>query len=321
MRIPKIKSKDLLTVTDFSPEEIINVFNFAIKLKKIHKSGKRQKILRDKTLAMIFDKSSTRTRVSFEAGIAQLGGQGLFLEGDTLQLGRGESPSDTAKVLSRYVDGIMIRTFSHKVIEDLAKFSDVPVINGLTDSYHPCQALTDYFTIYETHKNLKKVKLAYIGDGSNNMAHSLLLCGALLGSDITISTPKKFLPDLEIQEKAYKIASLTDSNISITTDIEEAAHKANYLYTDVWTSMGQEREANKRKKALGSYKITKKLLDKSAPQCKVMHCLPAHRGEEIDADVIDSDDSIVFDQAENRLHLQKAVMCALMANNKKRGTL
>jgi len=321
MRIPKVKSKDLLTVTDLSAEEIINIFNFAKKLKKIHKNGKRQKILRDKTLAMIFDKSSTRTRVSFEAGMAQLGGHGLFLDGDTLQLGRGETPSDTAQVLSRYVDGIMIRTFSHEVVEDLAKNSSIPVINGLTDSYHPCQALTDYFTIYELNKNLKDVKMAYVGDGSNNMANSLLLCGAVLGSSIAIAAPKKFLPDLEIQEKAYKIQSLTGANILITTDIEEAAHKANFLYTDVWTSMGQEKEANKRKKALGSYKISKKLLDKSDPHCRVMHCLPAHRGEEIDADVIDSDVSIVFDQAENRLHVQKAVTCALMVNNKKRGTL
>ncbi|MCP4135296.1 MAG: ornithine carbamoyltransferase [bacterium] len=311
MRIPKLKTNHLLTVMDLDKDEIIDLFNLAKKLKKDVKKRKCRNILKGQSLAMIFEKSSTRTRVSFETGMTQLGGHSLFLSADDIQLGRGETIADTARVMSRYVDGIMIRTFSHEEAQELAANSEIPVINGLTDSYHPCQTLTDYFTIYEREDDLKNVKLAYIGDG-NNMANSLLLGAAILGTRITIASPKKYSPDLEVIETAYKISALSGAKIDVTDDIDKAVEGANYIYTDVWVSMGQEKEVAKRKKAFTKFKITKKLLEKCAPGCKVMHCLPAHRGEEIDADVLESDQSIVFDQAENRLHVQKAVMCALM---------
>ena len=311
MKIPHVRTKDLLTVTDLTREETFAIFEFTARLKYDLKRGKKHEYLKKKSLAMIFEKSSTRTRVSFETGMYQLGGQALFLSGNDIQLGRGEPFSDTAKVLSRYVDGIMIRTDSHHKLIDLAREASIPVINGLTDDYHPCQALTDLFTIYEREKSLSGIKLAYLGDG-NNMAHSLLLCSAIVGVDISVATPKNYKPDIHVVDRAYQLSSVSGANISITSDIEEAAENASYLYTDVWTSMGQEKEAAKRKKAFAKYKISRRLIEKAAPGCKVMHCLPAHRGEEIDADVIDSESSIIFDQAENRLHVQKALMCALM---------
>lgn len=312
MKIPKVKTKDLLNVADLSREEILNLFDFTVKLKKDRQKGKRHTYLKKKSLAMIFEKSSTRTRVSFEAGIYQLGGQALFLSTSDIQLGRGETFADTAKVLSRYVDGIMIRTDDHQKVTDLAREATIPVINGLTDSFHPCQALTDYFTIYERNRDLKNIKMAYVGDG-NNVANSLLLCAAILGSKISVATPKKYQPDIAVVEKAYQISSLSGAEITITSDIKAAVRDANYLYTDVWISMGQEKETARRKKDFAGFKITLDLVKKSAPGCKVMHCLPAHRGEEIDANVIDSPHSIVFDQAENRLHVQKSIMCALMS--------
>ena len=260
---------------------------------------------------MIFEKSSTRTRVSFETGVIQLGGDALFLSKDDIHLGKGESLPDTARVLSRYVDGIMIRTFSQEMVIDIARYVDIPVINGLTDSYHPCQALTDFFTIYERESNLSDAKLAYIGDG-NNVASSLLLCAAILGVNISVASPKGYMPPKEIIERALSLSSKSGADINLTTDLNTAVENSNYIYTDVWVSMGQEKEANKRKKALSKYKLTSKLLSKCPDNCWVMHCLPAHRGEEIDDDVIDSEKSIVFDQAENRLHLQKALLCTLM---------
>ncbi len=312
MKIPKFKSKHLLTVTDFSKDEILTLFKFTKKLKKYNKQSKNHYLLKDKTLGMIFEKSSTRTRVSFETGINQLGGNGIFLNSNDIQLGRGETIADTARVLSRYIDAIMIRTFEHEKIIELAKFSGVPVINGLTDSYHPCQALTDFFTIYEDIDiNFNKIKIAYIGDG-NNMLHSLLLCSAILGAGIAIATPTQYAPDTKISDYAREIAKSSGSKIVITDDINEAAHNADYLYTDVWASMGQEKEAEIRKKIFFRYKISLDLINNFAPHAKVMHCLPAHRGEEIDADVIESDHSIIFNQAENRLHVQKAIMSILM---------
>jgi len=260
---------------------------------------------------MIFEKSSTRTRVSFETGIYQLGGQALFLSTSDIQLGRGEPFSDTAKVLSRYVNGIMIRTDDHDKVLSLAREASIPVINGLTDSYHPCQALTDFYTMYEKSGTLKGLKLAYVGDG-NNVANSLIITAALLGIDIAVASPEKYKPEIEIVEEAYRYASRNGSSITITSDIDEAVKDADYLYTDVWTSMGQEKETARRKKAFAKYKITMEMVRKCSPGCMIMHCLPAHRGEEIDADVIDSSQSIIFDQAENRLHVQKAVMCVLM---------
>ena len=313
MIIPKVKSKDLLKVTDLSKEEILKIFGLTTDLKSDLKNGICNYYLKNKTLAMIFEKSSTRTRVSFETGIQQLGGFGLFLSGDDTQIGRGETFSDTAKVLSRYVDGIMIRTFSQEQVEALSKNSAVPVINGLTDTFHPCQSLADYFTIYEREDDISKVKLVYVGDG-NNMANSLLLGASILGVNISIATPKKYsLPD-DIIEIAVSLAADSGADIEITNNIDEAVKNADYIYTDVWISMGQEKEASERKKDFADYKVTRDLVKKCSDNCKVMHCLPAHRGEEIDGDVLDSSSSIVFDQAENRLHIQKAIMCVLMTD-------
>ncbi|MCL2026160.1 MAG: ornithine carbamoyltransferase [Leptospirales bacterium] len=311
MKIPKVKTKDIIDGTELSAKETLALFEFTTELKNDLRKGRKHEHLAKKSLAMIFEKNSTRTRVSFEAGIYQLGGQAIFLSGNDIQISRGEPLSDTAKVLSRYVDGIMIRTDKHEKAINLAKESNVPVINGLTDMYHPCQALADIFTIYERQKSFKNIKLTYLGDG-NNVAHSLLIICSLLGVNISIASPKGYQPDSDVIAAAEKLAASSGSDLLITSDITKAVKGANYLYTDVWTSMGQEKEAVKRRKIFSSYRITRELLKKASPGCLVMHCLPAHRGEEIDADVIDSERSIIFDQAENRLHTQKAVMCALM---------
>ena len=311
MKPPKLHKKDVLRVTDLSKEEMYGLFEFAEHLKKAQKSGKKTHILKDKVLAMIFEKNSTRTRVSFEVGMYQLGGSALFLSKNEIQLSRGESVADTAKVLSRYVDGIMIRTDAHNKVTELAEEADVPVINGLSDFEHPCQTLADFFTMYERNKKLEKQNLVYIGD-SNNVANSLLLGAAILGINITIVSPKKYLPDNKVIEEARKFAKSSGTIITVSSNIASSVQNADYLYTDVWISMGQEKEASKRKKDLANFKISSKLMRQCPPYCKVMHCLPAHRGEEIDSDVMDSDSSIIFEQAENRLHVQKALLCALM---------
>lgn len=311
MKIPIVKNSHLISETDFTAEEIYAVLRFAAKLKSDLKKGKRHEYLKGKVLAMIFEKNSTRTRVSFETGMFQLGGRAIFLSAGDIQISRGESFTDTAKVLSRYVNGIMLRTDSHQKAAELAAEADIPVINGLTDSFHPCQSFTDMFTIYERERTFSGIKLAYLGDG-NNVANSLLLSSALVGLDIAVASPKGYLPDPKITAKARAIASISGSRITVTNSVEEAVKDAKYLYTDVWTSMGQEKEAAKRKKAFPAYSITEKTLGGAAQDCKVMHCLPAHRGEEISGSVMDSDRSIIFDQAENRLHVQKAILCALM---------
>lgn len=315
MKIPAVTTKDLLTVTDLTRKEIIGLFNLAEKLKKEHRSGKITRCLEGKTLGMIFEKKSTRTRVSFEAGMFQLGGYALFLSSDDIQLGRGETIADTARVLSRYVDGIMIRTYAHEKVIELAENASIPVINGLSDMYHPCQALSDFFTIYERESDMAGVKLAYVGDG-NNVAHSLLLGSALLGMSVSVACPREYMPDRDIVAQAFRLSSQTGAKITLTSDINMAVESADYLYTDVWVSMGQEKGAGKRKRVLSKYKITSRLLEKCAADCRVMHCLPAHRDEEIESDVMDSDRSIILDQAENRLHFQKALMCALMTKKK-----
>ncbi len=311
MKIPKLNTKNLLSIADFSKEEIISIFEFTSKLKKYLKHGRSHKFLSGKTLGMIFEKSSTRTRVSFETGIFQLGGHALFLDSSDIQIGRGETIADTARVLSKYVDAVMIRTFSHSNVEELAANAGIPVINGLSDQTHPCQALADLFTIYERAGDLTKVKLFYVGDG-NNVANSLILGAAILGISFSAACPRIYFPDKEVLKKAGQLSLRSGAEINITPDIDEAARNADFIYTDVWVSMGQEKELKKKKKILSKYKITKELLGKCAPGCLVMHCLPAHRGEEIDSEVMDSDKSIIFEQAENRLHVQKAVMCALM---------
>ncbi|MGM0501639.1 MAG: ornithine carbamoyltransferase [Bacillota bacterium] len=303
--------ENLLTVQDLNLEEIKGLFTLATELKYKKNEGIAHKCLAGKSLGMIFAKSSTRTRVSFETGIYQLGGQGIFLSSNDIQLGRGETISDTAKVLSRYLDGIMIRTFAQSDVEELAAESSIPVINGLTDLYHPCQALADLFTIQEQKGSLKEIKLAYIGDG-NNMAHSLLLAAAKVGMDIAIASPEDYQVQENVALAAQNIASESNSEVELLISPQEAVEEADVVYTDVWASMGDEDEAEERKKIFKSYQVDQDLMKLAAEEAIFLHCLPAHRGEEVTADVIDGSQSVVFDQAENRLHLQKAIMAKLM---------
>lgn len=306
-----LQGKDLLSIYDLSLEEIKLIFRIAEQLKSDQKIGKPHPYLKGKTLGMIFQKSSTRTRVSFEVGMAQLGGNALYLSGNDLQLGRGETIADTARVLSRYLDGIMIRTFSHQDVEELAFYSTIPVINGLTDLLHPCQILADLFTIKEKKGKLAGLKLAFIGDG-NNVAHSLLYGCSKLGLDLAIASPQGYQPDREIVERANVLAEKTGSQITITPDPLEAATGADVLYTDVWASMGQEKEQEERLKAFAGYQVNSQLLRAANKDPIFLHCLPAHRGEEVTAEIIDGPYSAVFDEAENRLHVQKAIMALLM---------
>ncbi|MRH43700.1 ornithine carbamoyltransferase [Aquibacillus halophilus] len=305
----QLSGRDFLTLADYTTDEINYLLELASYLKKQHKSGKSEQPLKGKTLGMIFEKSSTRTRVSFEVGIYQLGGTGLFLSSDDIQIGRGEPISDTAKVLSSYLDGIMIRTYSQAVVEELAANASIPVINGLTDMYHPCQVLADMQTILEEKGTLKGVNVAYIGDG-NNMAHSLMMGSAKMGMNISIAAPKGYQPDPAITERSRSFAQ--GNKIVVTEDPAEAAKNADVIYTDVWASMGQETEQEKRVKAFKEYQVNNELLGYAKKDVTFMHCLPAHRGEEVAADVIDGKHSVVFQQAENRLHAQKALMTALM---------
>lgn len=302
----KIDNKHLLTLKDYSVNEIYEILALALKLKDKFRRGKKHEYLKGKTLAMIFSKSSTRTRISFEQGIKQLGGNALFLSSNDIQLGRGETIEDTAKVLSRYgISGIMIRTFLQKDVEDLATSGSVPVINGLTDDFHPCQALADLLTVYETFGKLNGIKMAYFGDG-NNMANSLMIAGAKTGMNICICAPEKFQPNTEIAQLAKKFG-----NVTVTADVNEAIENCDVIYTDVFFSMGQPKDEEKFK-LLMPYQITQELMEKANKGAVFMHCLPAHRGEEVTCEVIDGPQSIVFEQAENRLHAQKAVMCLLM---------
>lgn len=304
--------KHLLTLQDWSEDEIYQCLSLALKLKNMQKSGVAQTCLKGKTLAMIFAKSSTRTRVSFEVGTTQLGGNALFLSTSDIQLGRGEPISDTAQVLSRMVDGIMIRTFKQSDLEALAEHGSIPIINGLTDEFHPCQVLADLLTIYEKKGTLKGLKLAFVGDG-NNMAHSLMIGCSKLGIDVAIASPDGYKPNPTYTAWSVANAEANGSKVTICTDPLEACKDADVLYTDVWASMGQEGEAQERKKAFEGYQINADCLNVAKKDCIFLHCLPAHRGEEVSADVIDGPHSVVFDEAENRLHAQKAVMSLLMA--------
>ncbi|MGA1863130.1 ornithine carbamoyltransferase [Deferribacter thermophilus] len=299
--------RDFLTLADFSSEELKEIIKSAIKLKDERKNGIFRKYLENKKVALIFEKSSTRTRVSFEVGVAEMGGYPLFLSRNDIQLARGESIRDTARTLSRYVDMVMIRTFEHERIEEFAKFASVPVINGLTNEFHPCQVMADIMTIYEKMVKYEGVKLAYVGDG-NNMAHSLLIGCAKFGIDISIATPEKYQCLPEVIEKAKAIGAETGAKIEITNDPFNAVKGADFIYTDVWASMGFEDEAEERKKIFMDYQVNKKLLEATGKRTYFMHCLPAHLGEEVTEDVFESEVSIVFDEAENRLHAQKAIM-------------
>lgn len=296
-----LKARDFLTLRDYNKDELSYLIDLAIKLKQENKSGITHHTLNGKTLAMIFAKPSLRTRVSFEVGIQQLGGYAVVLKQDEIILGKRETIADTARVLARYADGVMIRTFDHNDVIEFAKYSDVPVINALTDLTHPCQVLADLQTIKEHFGKLEGLKLAYIGDG-NNMANSLLAGCSIMGLDVAIACPKGYEPD-----KAF-----ITPNAVITTDPAEAAKDANIIYTDVWASMGQEAEAEERKKIFAQYQINSELMSHAAEGAIVLHCLPAHRGEEITEEVLEAHASTIFEQAENRLHAQKAVMASVM---------
>ncbi|NLO89909.1 MAG: ornithine carbamoyltransferase [Clostridia bacterium] len=309
----EFRGRDFLSLYDYSPEEINFMLDFAERLKDEQKKGITHHLLKGKTLGMIFKKSSTRTRVSFEVGMYQLGGFALFLSKDALQLARGETIEDTGKVFSRYLDGIMIRTFDQAEVEKLAEAADIPVINGLTDLFHPCQALTDIFTIREHKGKLKGIKLVYVGDG-NNVANSLLMAGAKTGMNVVVCCPPGYEPHEEVLKKAVSAAELTGAEIQVLNDPATAMSGADVVYTDVWASMGQESEAQKRAEIFKPYQLNGELLKKAKDDCIVMHCLPAHRGEEITDEVIDGEQSVVFEQAENRLHVQKAVMALIMAD-------
>lgn len=306
-----LKGRDLLELNDYSTEEITYLIDLAIELKRKQKNGEVYQPLKGKTIGLIFEKSSTRTRVSFEVGMYQLGGHALFLSKNDIQLGRGETVGDTAQVMSRYLDGIMIRTFGHDKVEDLARYASVPVINGLSDLAHPCQVLADYQTVYEHKGKLKGLKLAYIGDG-NNMAHSLLIGGAKLGVHVSVAGPEGYEPDEAVVAEAREIAKETGANIVITRSPQEAVQNADVIYTDVWASMGFEAEQLAREAAFKDYQVNEELVKGAKGDYLFLHCLPAHREEEVSTGVIDGPNSVIFDQAENRLHAQKALMAALM---------
>jgi len=305
-----LKGRDFLTLADFSREEIWYLLELARDLKMKQKAGIPHEILKGKTLAMIFQKASTRTRVSFEAAMFHLGGIAMFLSKNELQMGRGEPIEDTARVLARYVDGILIRTYSHQEVLDLAKYADVPVINGLTDDFHPTQALADLLTIWEHKGTIAGLKLAYIGDG-NNVAHSLLLAGAIMGMEVTMACPEGYEPNAAVVAKAKALAE-NEQQIRIVREPTEAVKGAQVLYTDVWASMGQEKEAEERRRIFATYQINQELLSLAEPEAIVLHCLPAHRGEEITTEVIEGPQSVVFDEAENRMHAHKAILAALL---------
>ncbi|MDE6550426.1 MAG: ornithine carbamoyltransferase [Clostridia bacterium] len=298
--------KHLLKMSDMSKDDIMSVLNLADQLKYELKHGIPHRVLEGRTLGMIFQKSSTRTRVSFETGMYQLGGSALFLSSNDLQIGRGEPVQDTARVLSRYLSGIMIRTFAQQEVEDLAKYGSIPIINGLTDYAHPCQVLADLMTIREYKGSLDNLKLCYIGDG-NNMANSLIVGCLTAGMRVSVACPDAYRPAADVLAWAEKYGD----KFELTSDVMKAAEGADAVYTDVWASMGQEGEAAERKKAFKGYQINSQVMSVAAPDALVLHCLPAHRGEEITEDVLESHPEI-FDEAENRLHAQKAVLVKLL---------
>lgn len=306
-----LAGRDFLTLLDFTPAEVQQLVKHALYVKQEQKNGTFSEALKGKSLGMIFENASTRTRVSFEVGMTQLGGHALFLNPRDLQIGRGEPVVDTANVLSRFVDIVMIRTNSHEMVEEFAKHASVPVINALTDNYHPCQAVADLLTIYEKKGTFEGLKFAYVGDG-NNMAHSLLAAGAKVGMDVVVASPKGYEVDQDIFAKAKEAAKETGATLTLTSDPEEAVKDADVIYTDVWASMGYEAEQAEREKAFVNFQVNESLVKGAKEDFIFLHCLPAHRGEEVSAGVIDGPHSFVYDQAENRLHAQKAIMLALL---------
>ena len=310
-------AKDLLDVATMPRRQIEDLLRLARSLKAKQRKGTPHRLLREKTLGLLFQKPSTRTRVSFEAGMNQLGGNALVLFMGDSQLSRGESVSDTARVLSRYLDGIVIRTYDHAVVQEWAEAADMPVINGLTDHSHPCQALSDLLTIQERKGRLKGLTLAYIGDG-NNVTNSLIEAGAKMGMRVVAGCPSGYQPDQHVIDRARVEAEATGAVIEVIENPQVAVKEADIIYADVWISMGQEREQARKLKALAPYQIDGRLLQRAKPDAMVMHCLPAHRGQEITAEVLDGPQSVVFDQAENRLHMQKAILAQLLTRKKGR---
>ncbi|HDP69430.1 MAG TPA: ornithine carbamoyltransferase [Actinobacteria bacterium] len=308
-----LKGKDFLCLGDFGQDEIYQILAKATELKRLHRLGKSIRLLEGKSVALVFEKPSTRTRVSFEAGITQLGAYPIVLYGRDLQLGRGETIEDTGQVLSRYVDAIVVRTFKHGDLETLAEASSVPIINGLTDDFHPCQALADFLTILEKKDRLAGLKLAYVGDG-NNVCHSLISGASHIGLNISVAVPSGYEPKAWVVKKAESVLRNINHKIYVTNDPKEAVSRADIVYTDVWTSMGREEEANKRRKIFLPYQVNGDLLSLAKLDALVMHCLPAHRGEEITEEVMKSSNCVVFDQAENRMHTQKALLSLLIGD-------
>lgn len=306
-----LRGKHLVWLHDWSKEEIEQVLDTALKMKADFYSKIRPTPLSGKTLAMIFSKPSTRTRVSFEVAMTQLGGHAIYLGVNDIQLGRGETIADTARVLSRYCDGIMIRTFAQSDVETLAKYSKIPVINGLTDLVHPCQILADLLTIKEKFGQLRGLTLAYVGDG-NNVCHSLLLGGSKMGMEVRAVTPLGYEPSKQITTLAIEHAKNSGGKVVVTNDINEGVKGADIVYTDVWTSMGQEKERDERLRVMKPYQVNVDLIRKARSRAIFMHCLPAHRGEEVTDEVADGPQSVIFDQAENRLHAQKALLALIM---------
>jgi len=302
--------RDFLTLKDYSTDELKEIISTAIRLKKENKNNVRHHLLEGKKLAMIFEKPSTRTRVSFEVGMYELGGHPLYLSSNDIQLGRGETVKDTARTLSRYVDGIMIRTKGHDIIEELAKYATVPVINGLTDDYHPCQVMADVQTIFE-HTGTYDVKVAFIGDG-NNMAQSWLHGAAKFGMDISVASPEGYECKADIVASAKEAAKATGSKIELVRNPTDAVKDADIIITDTWASMGQEAEKEARKKIFAGYQVDKALMNATGKKTYFMHCLPAYLGQEVTEEVYESADSIIWDEAENRLHAQKAIMLKVM---------
>jgi ornithine carbamoyltransferase len=300
---------DFLSIHDLTPYQFSQIMDRTREIKE--KPHRFRNGLQNKILAMIFEKSSLRTRVTFEAGILQLGGEAIYLAPSDIQMGTRETPHDVGKNLERWVDAIMIRTFDHQIAVDLAQACEIPVINALTDLLHPCQAMADFFTLKEKIGDMAHAKLAYIGDG-NNVCHSLLFAAAKTGTTISVATPAGYEPDPEIVQQAEKDGQETEFEVFITTDPSEAVQNADAVYTDVWASMGQESEKAKRADIFSAFQVNKELMAQAKKGALFMHCLPAHRGEEVTDEVIDSVRSVVFDQAENRLHVQKAIMLSLI---------
>ncbi|MEM3831216.1 MAG: ornithine carbamoyltransferase [Sulfolobales archaeon] len=308
-----MKGKSIISALDLDLEELYMIFDTTSIMKSRYYSGEKIiNILPGRVLGMIFQKPSTRTRVSFEVAIKQLGGDSIYMSWNELQLGRGESVADTARVLGRYLDGIVARVYKQSVLEEMARYSGIPIINGLSDEEHPVQAVSDFYTIYEKFKRFKGLKIAFVGDGGDNVLNSLLAIGSKLGVDFWIATPPGYQPAKYILDKAYEFAEISGGSINITEDPRKAVSNADVVYTDVWVSMGQEGEREKRLRDLEPYRVDQKLMSLAKSTAVFMHCLPAHRGEEVVDEVIDGPQSIVWDQAENRLHTQKAILALVI---------